>query len=183
MKELLVRSRDLLVFRGVLALVFGIAALLSAGMTLPTLAFFFGTYVLFDGIAAVAFSTRHAIRGRASLIVLKGFASVGLGVAVLARLRDTQRPLVMAIGLWSLATGLLEVAVAMRLHREVPDEMLIGAAGVISVLLGIAIFLLSPTSALALVVLLGSFGVLFGAALIAQAALLDSPRSDNPLAR
>lgn len=175
MKGVLVRSRDLLVLRGVLALLFGVSVLLSIGMTLPTLAFLFGTYVLFDGIAAIAFGVRHTAHEHTWLIVLKGFAGIGLGVAVLTRLRATDRPLVMAIGFWALLTGLLEVVVAMRLHPEVPDETLIGAAGVISVVLGIAILILSPTSALALALLLGCFGVLFGVSLLAQAAMLGSP--------
>jgi uncharacterized membrane protein HdeD (DUF308 family) len=179
MKKLLVRSRDLLVFRGVMAVLFGVATLLSAGVAIPTLALLFATYVLFDGISAVAFARRHAAHEHTWLIVLKGIVGIALAIAIFARLQATDRPLVVAIGAWALLTGVFEMGVAFHLKPEVPNEVFVAAAGAISVVLGIAIFAVEPTSAIALVVLLGSFEVLFGASLIGQVALLTGPEPDT----
>jgi len=71
--------------------------------------------------------------------------------------------------LWAIATGAAEIAVAGRLRREVPGEVLLLAAGVASVLLGIAVFFVPSTSAVGLVLLFGLYGLVFGASLLGQA--------------
>jgi uncharacterized membrane protein HdeD (DUF308 family) len=64
------------------------------------------------------------------------------------------------------------MAIANRLRRELPGEVLLLAAGVASMLLGIVVFFMPSTAALGLVVLFGVYGLVFGAALLAQAVRL-----------
>jgi uncharacterized membrane protein HdeD (DUF308 family) len=173
MKQLtLSRSWSLLALRGAFALIFGFTVLLWPTISLPALVLAFGIYVLLDGIAAVAIGTRNGAREHAWLWLLEGCAGVGLGLAVLAWTRTAVELVVLAIGLWAIATGALEAAIANRLRRELPGEVLLLAAGVASVLLGIVVFFMPSTGALGLVVLFGVYGVLFGAALLAQALRL-----------
>lgn len=162
-------SSSLLALRGAFALLFGATVLLWPAMSLPALVLAFGIYVLLDGIAAVAIGTREGEREHAWLWLLEGFAGVGLGLAALAWTRTAAELLVLAIGLWAIATGAAEIAVAGRLRREVPGEVLLLAAGVASVLLGIAVFFVPSTSAVGLVLLFGLYGLVFGASLLGQA--------------
>jgi len=162
-------SWSLLALRGAFALLFGITVLLWPTMSLPALVLAFGIYVLLDGIAAVAIGTREGEREHAWLWLLEGFAGVGLGLAALAWTGAAVELLVLAIGLWAIATGATEIAVARRLRREVPGEVLLLAAGVASVLLGIAVFFMPSTRVGGLVLLFGTYGLLFGASLLGQA--------------
>lgn len=162
-------SWSLLALRGVFALLFGVTVLLWPTMSLVVLVLAFGIYVLLDGIAAVAIGTRPGEREHAWLWLLEGFAGLGLGLAALAWTRTAAELLVLVIGLWAIATGATEMAVARRLRREVPGEVLLLAAGVASVLLGIAVFFMPSTSAVGLTLLFGTYGLVFGASLLGQA--------------
>ena len=162
-------SWSLLALRGAFALLFGVTVVLWPTMSLPALVLAFGIYVLLDGIAAVAMGTRQGEREHAWLWLLEGFAGVGLGLAALAWTRTAVELLVVAIGLWAIATGATEIAVARRLRREVPGEVLLLVAGIASVLLGIVVFFMPSTSAFGLVLLFGTYGLVFGASLLGQA--------------
>jgi uncharacterized membrane protein HdeD (DUF308 family) len=169
---ILTRSWNLLALRGAFALVFGLTVLLWPSISLPALVLAFGIYVLLDGIAAVAIGARYGVREHAWLWLLEGCAGVGLGLAALAWTRTAVELVVVAIGLWAIGTGALETAIANRLRRELPTEVLLLAAGVASMLLGIVVFFMPTTSGLGLAILFGVYGVLFGAALLGQAARL-----------
>src|ERR1700756_4812709 len=99
MTPVLSRGWNLLALRGALALVFGITALVWPGMTLPAVVLLFGTYALLDGVAALAIGTRDTPHEHAWLVLLEGFAGIGLGLAVLAWTRTAAELLVVAIAL------------------------------------------------------------------------------------
>ncbi len=166
---ILSRSLSLLALRGAFALLLGFTVLLWPMMSLPALVLAFGIYVLLDGIAAVAIGTRNGGREHAWLWLLEGCAGVGLGLAALAWTRTAVELVVVAIGLWAIATGAIETAIASRLRRELPSEVLLLAAGVASMLLGVAVFFMPATGAVGLVLMFGVYGLVFGAALLGQA--------------
>lgn len=170
--HILSRSWSILALRGAFALLFGFTVLLWPTMSLVTLVLVFGIYVLLDAIAAIAIGARHGEREHAWLWLLEGGVGVGLGLAALVWTRTAVELMVLAIGLWAIATGALEAAIAVRLRRELPDEVLLLAAGAASVLLGVAVFFVPTTSAVALTLLFGVYGLVFGAALLAQAMRL-----------
>jgi uncharacterized membrane protein HdeD (DUF308 family) len=170
--HVLSRSWSILALRGAFALLLGFTVLLWPTMSLAALVLVFGIYVLLDAIAAVAIGARHGEREHAWLWLLEGGAGVGLGLAALAWTRTAVELIVLAIGLWAIATGALEAAIASRLRRELPSEGLLLAAGVASMLLGVAVFIVPTTSAVGLTLLFGVYGVVFGAALLGQAVRL-----------
>lgn len=167
-----VRSWKPLAWRAVFALAFGLFAFLWPQMTLSGLVLLFAAYVLLDGIVAMMMGTRAAAREHSWAFLLEGFAGIGLGLAILLWTGRAATPIAQLIGFWAVATGILEIFAAMRLHRERRGELLIGVAGVASVLLGVAL-LAWPTAAVALLVqLLGAYAIVFGAAMLAQALRL-----------
>jgi uncharacterized membrane protein HdeD (DUF308 family) len=172
MRTMLLRSWSLLALRGAFALLLGLTVLLWPTISLAALVLVFGIYALLDGIVAVAIGTRHGGREHAWLWLLEGGAGVGLGLAALAWTRTAVELLIVAIGLWAVATGVLEMAVARALRRELPGEALLLAAGVASILLGVAIFFTPTTRAVGLVLMFGAYGMLFGASLLGQAVRL-----------
>lgn len=164
----LVRNWQLFVLRGALALAFGLGVAAWPGIPLPTLVLAFGTYALLDGIAALAVAVRYGAREHVWLVWLEGLAGVGLAMAVLAWVQSAAELLVLAIALWAVVTGILEVVVARRLRFELPSEALLGVAGAVSLALGVAIFVWPASTASGLVLLLGSYGIGFGALLLSQ---------------
>ena len=138
-------------------------------VTLAALVLLFGVYALFDGIAAIVLGTRDEAREHGWAILLEGFAGVGLALAILLWTRMPAALLVLLIAFWAIATGILELFAAIRLRRELPGEVLLGIAGAASVLLGFALLFWPTGGALVLVVLLGSYALVFGAAMLLQA--------------
>jgi uncharacterized membrane protein HdeD (DUF308 family) len=163
---------SLLALRGVFALLFGLTVLLWPTMSLPVLVLAFGIYVLLDGIAVLALGTRPGAREHAWLWGLEGCAGIGLGLAALAWTRAAVELVVLGVGLWAIATGVLEMAIAKRMGRELPGEVLLSAAALASVLLGIAVFFMPTTGVVGLTVLFGAYGLVFGASLLGQAIRL-----------
>lgn len=185
MTMMFVRSWRSLAARGALALAFGFTALLWPTMTLTAFTLIVGTYALVDGSILIALGTRHIVRDFAWVLLLKGLAGVGLGLAALLLTRTMIDLLALLVAFWAITTGVLELVAAAALRRELPGEMLLAVAGTASVLLGFAILLWPAATAAALVMILGAYALVFGAATLAQALRLrdqsrPSRRSQHP---
>lgn len=155
------------VLRGALAVVFGVAAIAWPDITLLALILLFGAYVLVDGVFAIvgAVVGGRSAAGRGWLIV-EGVVSILVGLAAFIWPRATTLVLLWLIAAWALLTGVLEIVAAIVWRRVITWEWLLAAAGVLSVLLGIALVAWPEASALALVRLIGAFAIVFGALLI-----------------
>ena len=72
----------------------------------------------------------------------------------------------MLIAVWAIVHGVLEIAAAIRLRKEIQNEWLLILSGVLSVMFG-ALMILNPgAGALAVLWLLGAFSVAYGALLV-----------------
>jgi uncharacterized membrane protein HdeD (DUF308 family) len=151
-------------------------------MTLPALVLTFGAYALLDGIVTISLGTRPGATERSWVVLLEGLAGVGLALAIFLWSRVTVVLVEPLIAFWAIATGLLELIAANRLRREVPTEPLLVVAGAASVLLGFAIFLWPAAAGpFAFIVLLGSYALVFGGAMLIQGLRLRKaqPRLDD----
>jgi uncharacterized membrane protein HdeD (DUF308 family) len=82
------------------------------------------------------------------------------------------RQLVVAIAVWGLLTGALEIVAAARLPREGAGYWLLATGGVFSLFLGALILMLPHASQPYIVGALGVYALAFGAVLVATAASL-----------
>jgi uncharacterized membrane protein HdeD (DUF308 family) len=158
--------------RGAIAVFVGLVALLWPGITLALLILLFGVYALLDGILAIAVGAGNFRPARAWMVLIEGFFGITLGLAALAWSRTAPEILVVAIGLWAIATGILELAAARRLRNDFAEEAVLGLAGATSLLLGFAIFFWPTTATITLVLLLGGYAVTFGASMIVTSVRL-----------
>lgn len=156
-----------LLLRGIAAVLFGLAALLWPGLTLFVLVAFFGAYVLVDGIFALVAGVRGSGGRRRWLLLAEGVLGVVAGLVTFFWPGITALVLLYIIAFWAIFTGVLEVAMAISLRREIENEWLMGLSGVLSVVFGVILAVLPGVGLLSLVWLIGIYALVFGIALIA----------------
>ena len=162
-----VRSWKWVAFRGIAAVLFGLAALLWAELTLPALVVLFGMYALVDGAVAVG----AGVRPRSTEVgwLVEGLLGMAFGLLALLWIGMTLPTLVSLLAFWAITTGSFELFAAVRVHDEVPGELSMAFAGAGSLLLGILLLFWPAASALVPAMLLGSYAMLFGASMLVLA--------------
>ena len=156
-----------LVVRGIAAILFGILAFARPGISLFFLVMLWGAYALVDGIFALIMSVKRARRGSSwGWLLFGGIVSICAGALTFFWPQVTGLALLVVIGSWAIVTGTAEIFLAIGLRRQLEGEWRLGASGVLSIAFG-AILLIRPGSgALAVVWIIGSYAILFGALLI-----------------
>ncbi len=153
--------------RGALALLFGALTIMTPGLTLLYLVLLFGVYAIVEG----AFSLVAAMRapGRHWPLVLEGVVGIAAGVLTFTWPGITALLLLYFIAFWAILTGVLEIAAGIRLRKQLQNEFLLIAMGILSVLFGVLVLVSPGTGALAVALWIGVYALLFGAALLALA--------------
>jgi uncharacterized membrane protein HdeD (DUF308 family) len=158
-----------LVIRAVVALLFGIMALISVEFTLLFLVYLFGAYALVDGIMAVIVSLQERnTSSRWWILLLGGIFGIVLGVLTFFRPGDIALVIFYLVAAWLVITGLFEVISAFTLQAA-GIEWLLVVAGVLSIIVGIIFFFHPVASILSIVWLLGVFALVYGVILIVRA--------------
>jgi uncharacterized membrane protein HdeD (DUF308 family) len=164
----------LIILRGVVALLFGIMALISVQFTLLFLVYLFGAYVLLDGILAIIVSLQERRSSSGWWVVfLLGIVGIVVGVLSFIHPGDVALVIFYLVAAWLVITGILEIISAFTL-RAIGVEWLLVVAGGISIILGIIFFLRPTSSILSLVWLLGVFALIYGIIQIVRAIQLRS---------
>jgi uncharacterized membrane protein HdeD (DUF308 family) len=154
--------------RGVLAIAFGVVALVWPGLTVTVLVLLFGAFVLIDGLASLALAVSFPVeaRHRRKALLLEGVAGVLVGAVTFAWPGITGLALLWIIALWAIVTGIFEIAAAMRLRRALRNDWVLGLVGVLSVLFGIFLLITPGEGALVITWVIGWYAVLFGVLLL-----------------
>ncbi|HWV24087.1 MAG TPA: HdeD family acid-resistance protein [Thermomicrobiales bacterium] len=149
--------------RGIVAILFGLAALAWPGLTIATLVIVFGAYALVDGIFAIidGISTRSE-NDRWWAEILIGLAGVVAGIWVMAYPGLTAVGLMYFIAAWWLVTGVVQIFYAIRVRKEIANEWYLILTGALSAVLGIAFMLFPGKGALSLIWVIGIYAIVFG---------------------
>ena len=163
----LARNWGWIVLRGVVAVIFGVMAFVWPGITLSVLVLFWGAYALADGVLALvaAFKIRDEGRPMWQLIAV-GLLGIAAGVITFMRPGITALALLAFIAVWALATGIFQVAAAIRLRKVIANEWLLGLSGALSILFGVFMLARPGAGALAVVWVIAWYAILFGVALV-----------------
>ena len=165
------RNWWLLALRGLAAMVFGVLAFVWPGITLWALVLLFGAYMLVDGIFAIVAAVRAAGReARWWLLLIEGVLGVLAGLVAALWPGLTALALLYFIAAWAIFTGILEIAGAIRLRREIEGEWALGLSGALSLLFGVLLVVIpAPAGLLSLVWLIGAYALAFGVLLLVLA--------------
>jgi len=184
--SLLARNWGWFVLRGILALAMGVVAILFPASALWAFTMVFATFAFVDGLLSVAAGLRGARHSdeRHGGLVVRGIVGILVGVLFLlvpgvAVISYAVATLVL-LAIWSIGTGVFEIAAAVRLRQEIRGEWLMILSGILSILLGIAVPLLllfyPPVAILSVAVMIGIYSLAAGLVLLALGLRLRQRR-------
>ncbi len=156
-----------ILLRGALAVAFGVLVLASPSMGVRALIVMFAIFAAADGIASLSTAATH---GRAGLAwgwwLVEGL--IGLAIAAFAFMRPgaTLLAIVLVIGFRAVVLGLFELGGALAGPR-LEHRWLLGLAGVVSIAFGVLLILQPLAGTMALLWLVGAYGIVVGLALVA----------------
>jgi uncharacterized membrane protein HdeD (DUF308 family) len=164
-----------LVLRGVAAVIFGVLTFIAPGASLFALVALFGAYAIVNGVLDLVLAARgRAGEGRWGWLVFEGILSIVAGALTLLWPGITALVLLFVIAGWAIGTGIAQVIAAVRLREQIRGEWLLALAGVLSVAFGVLLVLFPGAGALAVVIWIGAYAIVFGALLIALGVRLRS---------
>ncbi len=159
----LFRNWWLFVVRGVLAIAFGILALIWPGPTIFALVLLFGAFALADGIVAVATAiTFHKYFERWWALLLEGLAGIVIAAMTFFWPGITALVLLYFIAAWAIVTGIFEIVAAFHFRRVISGEWVLILDAVLSILFGVLLFVFPAAGAVGLVWLIGIYAIVAG---------------------
>ncbi|HEY0845877.1 MAG TPA: HdeD family acid-resistance protein [Noviherbaspirillum sp.] len=173
MNEMLCRAWWMPALRGAVAIVFGLTALFWPGLTLIGLMVLFAAYAILGGVTAVIAGMRHR-RSHDDwwMPLLLGIAAITAGAIALVHPGLSVMVLVLLIGAHALISGVLDIAMAIRLRKTLQHEWLLALAGVAAIVFGIVVFLFPGAGALAIVWMISVHALVYGILLLSLAVRL-----------
>ena len=169
------------VIRGICGIIFGVIAFVYPGLAVATLVLLFGAWVLIDGI----FRVMGALGGRASdpdwgFHLIIGILGILVGVLTFHAPGITVLALVIYIAAWVLIVGVGEIALAVKLRREIRGEWFLILMGLVSIIFAVLLLWNPVLGAAALIWLIAWYAVVFGVLAIVFGIRLRSLRTLHP---
>jgi uncharacterized membrane protein HdeD (DUF308 family) len=158
-----------LTLRGIVAVLFGIAAVFWPGITLVTLIYIFSAWVLVDGVIRIVSGVSRIGDNQLGLLtMLVGLLELGVGVYLLRHPLVSFATLILLIGFMLIVGGVVEVVAALSSREGATSKTLSVIVGVVTVLAGIVMLFQPASSGVAFVWILGLFALITGPLMIAM---------------
>jgi len=176
--EALARNWWLIALRGVLGVIFGVIALVMPVATILALVLLFSAYMVVDGAIAIYAAIRAARKQEGwGFLLVQGIASLAAAAIAFMWPGLTVVAFVLLIAAWSIVSGCLMLAAAMRTEQA---RWWLGLGGAAALLYGFLMNVAPLPGAVVLTWWLGAFALVFGAALIILSLKLRSRYSGRP---
>lgn len=162
--------------RGIIAALAGLATIVWPGPTLIVIATFIGFWLIFDGVglAINAFTVHDVTPGERALFGVFGLISLVVGVIAVTNVFATLQALALLLAIWFFASGIAQIATAVRIRRFVSGEWMLILVGIIGILCGF-LTLFAPVAVLAATaILFGVTALVYGVAAIVASLRLRS---------
>lgn len=152
----------LVILRGIIAIFFGFSAFAMPGITIVSLVWIYGIYVLGDGIAAIWAGGSIRAWG----LLLSGVLSLIVGIYCFVFPGSTAIALIHVFAFWSVVRGILEIIAAVRVRKEIDNEWMLVLGGLLSIAVGIILFFNPATAAIGMVWLIALYAMAYGVSAI-----------------
>jgi uncharacterized membrane protein HdeD (DUF308 family) len=155
-------DRKTLALRGLVAVIFGVIALVATGFVLDFLVYVFGFFAIISGIltAGVGLSSEKTELPR-WLLVTTGVLSILVGIFALVTPLIVALALTLFIAAWALITGVTDLGLAVS-HRKAHHRVLLALSGIAGVLVAIILVITPVLGAYTLVWVLGIYAIAAG---------------------
>ena len=164
----------LVLLRGVCAIAFGILTFIWPGVSLFSLVLLYGAFALADGVVALMAAISGNTPAPRWWLAVVGLAGLAAGAVTFLWPGVTAVVLQVLIACWAIVVGVLEIVGAIRLRKEIENEWMLIAAGVVSVLFGILLLAWPGVGLLTLLYAIGSYAIISGVFLSLLALRLRS---------
>lgn len=155
-----------ILIRGIVAVAFAFLAFLATGFTLQLLLIFLGVYLILDGVFAVVGALMATSHKHWWMLLLEGIISLAAGIFIFAWPEATLLILIYIVAFWAIVTGIFEFLASISATWAAPGKIFLGVTGVLSILLGVMIFIYPGLSISAAIWLMGIYALVIGLALI-----------------
>ena len=173
----LARNWWVLVLRGVLGILFGLAAFFLPGVTIASLVLLFGAYAAVDGVFAIIAGVRAAARQeRWGWLIFEGVVNLGAAAAAFFYPILTVWAFVIFSAAWAVVSGIALLIATFRLPVA-HGRWLMGLGAVVSILWGVLLFVAPLPGLLVMTWWLGGYALVFGVMLILLGIRLRSRRA------
>lgn len=169
----LARSWWLFLLRGLLAIAFGILAFSRPLAALAALVIVYGAWAFVDGITALVLAVK---RWRTWHLFAVGILGVAVGLITFFNPSITALGLYIVVAAWSIARGIIEIVLAVRLRKQIEGEVWMILGGIASIVFGVLLVAMPAAGLLALAWLVGIYAVTYGVIMLFLSARLHSLR-------
>jgi uncharacterized membrane protein HdeD (DUF308 family) len=150
--------------RGILAVLFGIIALIYTGQTLLALVYVFGAFALLSGLMEIVTAVRAGeAHVRWGWLAVAGIVGVAAGIVSFVWPGITALALLFVIAAWAIISGVAEIAFALSWPDTLAHPWLAALSGAISVVFGILLVVWPRSGVIALTWLVGIYAIIYGA--------------------
>ncbi len=164
-----------ILFRGIIAVIFGLVALFAPALGFEIIILYFGAFAFIDGI----FAFLVGLKAKSAILLLEGAVGILVGVYIFFFTLQAAGIFLLLIAIWAIGSGILEIIAAIELRKYVENEIWLLFVGIVSILFGVFVFINPIESALAITFVIGIYAVVFGLFLIAlsqRVKTLSGPR-------
>jgi uncharacterized membrane protein HdeD (DUF308 family) len=163
--------------RGAFAILFGLLTIAWPQLTVVVLVALFGAWALLDGISAFMAAWRSAEAKQTWWpFLVTGVLGVGAAIVTWVWPQITALTLLTVIAVWAIASGVLQVAAAIRMRKIITNEFWLALAGVGSVVFGVLVLLFPGAGAIGIAWAIGWYAILFGLLMVMLGFRLRSMR-------
>ena len=157
-----------LAIRGAAAVAFGILTFVAPASSIYALVILFGAYAIVDGACNLSLAFRGVATGRRwGSPIFQGITSMVAGAVSLIWPRMSALILLLVIATWAVVTGVSALVAALRLRKQIRGEWLLALSGIFTTAFGVLLFLYPGPGALAVIIWIGAYAVVYGGLLVA----------------
>jgi len=164
MDKALTRMSRSLAVAGIVSIVFGVTVLLWPGISLLSLTLLFGAFAFVYGTFAIG-AGLYLLAHRSTEwapYVAAGVAGVIIGVITYLHPGITDLTLVYLVGAWAFVIGAFDILAAIDMRGTFPGAMWLGLTGALSVVFAIVVAFRPGAGMLAILWVIGFYGILAG---------------------
>ena len=162
MQQLLNNYRNMFLFRGLAAIVFGVLTLVWPKLTVLALVLLFGIFAIISGITVVAAALQNREEHGWGLLLFEGILWLLVGVVALIWPGVTALSFLYLLAAWAIITGILELVAPLSFPMSGGRGVLMALSGLVSIVFGIVIAVQPAAGLLAVVWLIGIYAIVFG---------------------